>query len=63
MIEAYQKKGELKTNLDSSMTAEIMTGLSIFLGKRLGEGAQSSMEEIISSIDQLLTILMTGVLR
>lgn len=61
ILNHYKSKGEIKNDLNIKMTAQMLTTLSIYIGKSLKEN-NASNDQIIKTIDDMMMIMEGGIL-
>ncbi len=61
ILNYYKEKGEIKKETNVKMTAQMLTTLSIYMGKHLQEN-HLSHDEIIKTIDEMIRVIESGIL-
>jgi len=63
VLEYYKSVGEIKSETDTETAAEMLTALTIFISKSLHIESRKSFTDIMVKIDNMLAIVMPGLLR
>jgi len=61
ILNYYKRKGEIKKEINIKLTAQILTTLSLYMGKILEE-RQSSHDQIVKTIDEMMLVIESGIL-
>jgi len=61
ILNDYKRKGEIKKEINVKLTAQILTTLSLYMGKTLEE-SQSSDDQVVKTIDEMMLVIESGIL-